>query len=111
MRDGVTLLFTVSHWDYSRISIKFIGSMILVSYRFKSRWLTLGYNHIPYFNCPASKKCRGCDAGKFFGSPLIRIFGPDYAEGTGLGPENCKPLWDKIVGQGTGQKKGWRSSM
>ena len=26
-----------------------------------------GYNHIPYLNCPASKKCRGCDAGKFFG--------------------------------------------
>lgn len=30
------------------------------------------------------------------------------AEGTGLGPENCKPLWDKVVKQGTGQKKTWR---
>ena len=29
-----------------------------------------GYNHIPYLNCPASKKCRGCDAGKFFGRHL-----------------------------------------
>lgn len=28
-------------------------------------------------------------------------------EGTGLGPENCKPLWDKVVGQGVGTKKGW----
>jgi mannosyltransferase len=33
--------------------------------------LTIGYNHIPYFNCPASKKCRGCDAGKFFGIASI----------------------------------------
>ena len=28
-------------------------------------------------------------------------------EGTGLGPENCKPLWDKVVRQGTGTKKSW----
>jgi mannosyltransferase len=35
------------------------------------RVLTIGYNHIPYFNCPASKKCRGCDAGKFFGMASI----------------------------------------
>jgi hypothetical protein len=28
-------------------------------------------------------------------------------EGVGLGAENCKPLWDKVTGQGTGQKKSW----
>lgn len=69
----------------------------------------LGYNHIPYFNCPASTKCRGCDAGKFFGISIFE-FETDILiiEGTGLGPENCKPLWDKVVRQGTGQRKTWK---
>ena len=33
----------------------------------------------------------------------------DNIEGTGLGPENCKPLWDKVV-MGSGQKKNWRGA-
>jgi hypothetical protein len=36
-----------------------------------------------------------------FTARLIRI------EGTGLESENCKPLWDKVVGEGMGTKKGW----
>lgn len=27
-------------------------------------------------------------------------------EGTGLGPENCKPLWDKVVAQKPGSMAG-----
>ena len=32
-------------------------------------------------------------------------------EGTGLGPENCKPLWDKVVAQGSGHQKSWRGAL
>ena len=46
------------HWFHD-IGISFPKILTII--------LITGYNHIPYFNCPASKKCRGCDAGKFFG--------------------------------------------
>ncbi|KAK9469216.1 glycolipid 2-alpha-mannosyltransferase-domain-containing protein [Lipomyces arxii] len=32
----------------------------------KIHWFKdIGYLHQPYYNCPASPKCRGCEAGKF----------------------------------------------
>ena len=83
-------------------------------YRYPILWndnadQVLGYNHIPYFNCPASKNCRGCDAGKFFGNALAESRTDlIFIEGTGLGPENCKPLWDKVIKQGT-PKKTWKA--
>jgi hypothetical protein len=66
MSGGGTHPFTVLHWGCLRIGIRFIGFMTLVWGPF-GMGLIEGYNHVPYFNCPASKKCRGCDAGKFFG--------------------------------------------
>ncbi|KAI5292722.1 hypothetical protein KEM52_006115 [Ascosphaera acerosa] len=48
----------------------------------------IGYNHIPYFNCPNSPKCKGCTAGKFYaGEPFLQL-------------EDCRPNWFKYVGPG-----------
>jgi mannosyltransferase len=53
----------------------------------KIHWFKdIGYRHIPYFNCPNSPKCSGCDAGKFFE-------GADF-----LVLEDCRPNWFKFVG-------------
>ncbi|KAJ5673201.1 CAZyme family GT15 [Penicillium longicatenatum] len=46
----------------------------------------IGYNHIPYYNCPNSPKCSGCEAGQFFG-------GADW-----LSKEDCRPTYFKYVG-------------
>ncbi|KAL7276254.1 putative mannosyltransferase ktr4 [Rhizina undulata] len=40
----------------------------------------IGYQHIPYFNCPSSPKCKGCQAGRF-------------TDGTGLDQEDCRAVW------------------
>lgn len=41
----------------------------------------IGYQHIPYFNCPASPKCHNrCKAGQF-------------TDGTGLDQEDCRANW------------------
>ncbi|PGH04996.1 hypothetical protein AJ80_08423 [Polytolypa hystricis UAMH7299] len=55
----------------------------------KIHWFRdIGYNHIPYFNCPNSDKCKGCEAGKFYS-------GADF-----LALEDCRPNWFKYVGEG-----------
>ena len=51
-----------------------------------SRFRDIGYNHIPYYNCPNSPKCSGCKAGQFFG-------GADW-----LSKEDCRPTYFKYVG-------------
>lgn len=49
----------------------------------KIHWFKdIGYQHIPYFNCPNSKKCGGCIPGL-------------HSDGTGLSPENCMANWLK----------------
>lgn len=45
-----------------------------------NRFRDIGYQHIPYFNCPSSPKCRGCVAGRF-------------TDGTGLDQEDCRANW------------------
>ena len=46
----------------------------------------IGYNHIPFFNCPNSPKCSGCVTGRF-------------AEGEKwLNREDCRPNWFAEVG-------------
>ncbi|KAK2814050.1 hypothetical protein FQN50_000454 [Emmonsiellopsis sp. PD_5] len=53
----------------------------------KIHWFRdIGYQHVPYFNCPNSPKCNGCTAGKFFA-------GEDF-----LNLEDCRPNWFKYVG-------------
>ncbi|KAK5106361.1 putative mannosyltransferase ktr4 [Lithohypha guttulata] len=48
----------------------------------------IGYNHVPFFNCPNSPKCRGCTPGQF------------YAGESWLQRDDCRPLWFKYVGMG-----------
>lgn len=45
----------------------------------------IGYKHFPYFNCPMSSKCHGCDPGKF-------------SEFANLNNENCMSEWLKVIG-------------
>jgi mannosyltransferase len=55
----------------------------------KIHWFKdIGYNHIPFYNCPNSPKCRGCTPGKF------------YAGEAWLAKEDCRPNWFKYVGTG-----------
>ncbi|ANB13417.1 Ktr4p [Sugiyamaella lignohabitans] len=52
----------------------------------KIHWFKdIGYQHIPYFNCPNSKKCKKCIPGLF-------------SDGTRLSQENCFPQWIKHGG-------------
>ncbi|EEP79100.1 hypothetical protein UREG_03946 [Uncinocarpus reesii 1704] len=55
----------------------------------KIHWFRdIGYNHIPYFNCPNSPKCKGCTPGKFYaGEPFLQL-------------EDCRANWFKYVGTG-----------
>jgi mannosyltransferase len=55
----------------------------------KIHWFKdIGYNHVPFFNCPNSPKCRGCETGKFYaGEPWLQ-------------KEDCRPNWFKYVGTG-----------
>lgn len=46
----------------------------------------IGYQHIPFFNCPNSSKCKGCVTGRL-------------TDGEGwLNGEDCRPVWFKYVG-------------
>ncbi|KAL8870093.1 MAG: hypothetical protein Q9174_003781 [Haloplaca sp. 1 TL-2023] len=55
----------------------------------KIHWFRdIGYQHIPYFNCPNSPKCSGCKKGMF-------TDGEDF-----LYKEDCRPNWFKYVGMG-----------
>ncbi|KAL2157602.1 hypothetical protein VTH06DRAFT_5981 [Thermothelomyces fergusii] len=48
----------------------------------------IGYQHIPFFNCPNSPKCRGCVTGRLTDGEAW------------LHDEDCRPLWFKYVGMG-----------
>ena len=50
------------------------------------RFRDIGYQHIPYFNCPNSPKCSGCVAGRFTDGDKV------------LFKEDCRPNWFKFVG-------------
>jgi mannosyltransferase len=50
------------------------------------RFRDIGYQHIPFFNCPNSPKCSGCIPGRF-------TDGEKW-----LNREDCRPLWFKYVG-------------
>ncbi|DAA73545.1 TPA_exp: Uncharacterized protein A8136_4726 [Trichophyton benhamiae CBS 112371] len=54
----------------------------------KIHWFRdIGYNHIPFLNCPNSPKCRECEAGQFYrGEPFLQL-------------EDCRPNWFKYVGE------------
>lgn len=53
----------------------------------KLHWFKdVGYQHIPFFNCPNSPKCKGCDTGKLTDGEAF------------LYKEDCRPNWFKFVG-------------
>lgn len=53
----------------------------------KIHWFRdIGYQHIPFFNCPNNAKCKGCVTGQF-------TDGEKW-----LNREDCRPLWFKYVG-------------
>ncbi|MCJ1467176.1 hypothetical protein MMC07_005799 [Pseudocyphellaria aurata] len=53
----------------------------------KIHWFRdIGYQHIPYFNCPNSPKCKGCKTGRFTDGEKF------------LFKEDCRPNWFKFVG-------------
>jgi mannosyltransferase len=53
-----------------------------------NRFRDIGYQHIPYFNCPNSPKCKGCVTGRFTDGEAW------------LNKEDCRPNWFKYVGMG-----------
>ncbi|KAH7135307.1 alpha-1,2 mannosyltransferase KTR1 [Dendryphion nanum] len=66
-----------------------VHSIALGLFEDKSRihWFRdIGYQHIPFFNCPNNPKCSGCVAGRF-------TDGEQW-----LNREDCRPLWFKYVG-------------
>lgn len=67
------------HWY-----VAFVTSLVckLTSSRFKD----IGYQHIPFFNCPNSPKCKGCVKGRFTDGEAW------------LNREDCRPNWFKYVG-------------
>jgi mannosyltransferase len=52
------------------------------------RFRDIGYQHIPFFNCPNSPKCKGCVTGRFTDGQAW------------LNKEDCRPNWFKYVGMG-----------
>lgn len=101
---------TVSRWACLKTRAEFIGTSVylpvLDSYSIRieeqdrstveniadkidCRFKDIGYNHIPFYNCPNSPKCKGrCTAGKFYaGEPFLQ-------------KEDCRPNWFKYVGTG-----------
>jgi mannosyltransferase len=55
----------------------------------KIHWFQdIGYQHIPFFNCPNSAKCRGCEPGKLTDGELW------------LHQDDCRPVWFKVAGKG-----------
>ena len=71
------------HW-YASLSwvVGLMPILIFAGVRFRD----IGYNHIPYLNCPNSPKCHGCKAGQF------------YAGDSVLAKEDCRPNYFKYVG-------------
>ena len=54
----------------------------------KNRFRDIGYQHIPFFNCPNSRKCKGCVTGRLTDGEAF------------LHKEDCRPNWFKYVGMG-----------
>lgn len=53
----------------------------------KIHWFRdIGYQHIPFFNCPNSPKCHGCTPGKF-------TDGEEW-----LHRDDCRAVWFKVAG-------------
>ncbi|PKS10802.1 hypothetical protein jhhlp_002559 [Lomentospora prolificans] len=48
----------------------------------------IGYQHVPFLNCPNSPKCKGCETGKMYQGESF------------LQKEDCRPNWFKYVGLG-----------
>ncbi len=80
-------------WGCLRIQARFIGKSrhhlkVTIHANYFRRFKDIGYNHVPYFNCPSSPKCKGCKAGQFYaGEPWLQ-------------KEDCRPNWFKYVGTG-----------
>lgn len=83
-------------WGSLKTRARFTGeqrSSLLVSSNhpnttdIKCRFRDIGYQHIPYFNCPKSLKCSGCVTGRFTDGERF------------LFKEDCRPNWFKYVGK------------
>jgi mannosyltransferase len=63
-------------------------ALAMMTDRSRIHWFKdIGYFHFPYYNCPNSAKCKGCEPGKFTGIDSIN-------------GENCLPQWFKAAGAG-----------
>ena len=75
-----------------RTSTAFIGRFLDSEIRTldtnRPRFRDIGYQHIPFFNCPNSPKCKGCVTGRFTDGEAW------------LHREDCRPNWFKFVGMG-----------
>ena len=92
-RDGEMHPYIVLPWDYSKTRVRSIGkTSIYASLNLWANWITrfrdIGYQHIPYFNCPNSPKCKGCIAARFTDGESWLL------------KEDCRPNWFKYVGMG-----------
>jgi mannosyltransferase len=67
------------HWYRSPLSP-------LIGEANKCRFRDIGYQHIPFFNCPNNPKCKGCQTGRL-------TDGESW-----LKQEDCRPIWFKHVG-------------
>lgn len=66
-----------------------VHSVALGLFEDKSRihWFRdIGYQHVPFFNCPNNPKCGGCVTGRFTDGEAW------------LNREDCRPVWFKHVG-------------
>ncbi len=52
------------------------------------RFRDIGYQHIPFFNCPNSPKCSGCQTGRFTDAERFLL------------REDCRSNWFKVAGMG-----------
>ncbi|GKT84827.1 glycolipid 2-alpha-mannosyltransferase [Colletotrichum tofieldiae] len=73
--------FTALLWASSRTNPRSIGGR-LTCVRFRD----IGYQHIPFFNCPNSNKCKNCVTGRFTDGEAW------------LHKDDCRPNWFKYVG-------------
>lgn len=53
-----------------------------------SRFRDIGYQHIPFFNCPNSPKCKGCVTGRLTDGEAW------------LHRDDCRPVWFDHAGLG-----------
>lgn len=88
-RDYFDHLDRVGGFFYERWGDAPVHSVALGLFEDKSKihWFRdIGYQHIPFLNCPNNSKCKGCVPGKF-------TDGEEF-----LNLEDCRPLWFKYVG-------------